>query len=489
MAAQSIAHGVFGRAHPPSSVDPSRATVRHLFRVNKSKANAPAKAARVAANAVASIAEEHGFRIPARHRAPIYYAACAVFVIIAVLVYVMAKPDPERIAAGYVNTALGALPEQRLAKEDLSVAVLNLNNAFEAAPNFAAAVAATRDLKERVARQVEGDLGSGELGAAEELITAAAAAWPEDTRFDAASLLRAQLARARETRELYDQIRNLLVEVRQRSLSETDQTAKSLQTVLEQLGLALDALPANEQPPAIRDDVRRELAAAVRESLDSNGLQQAQRLISAVPNNWSDDSEIKQLREEVQAELNYLNRSRQVEELLEKAESSIVADRLSNPAGNNAVHFLRQVLALDPDNVRATQHLRTVADRYAVLVANALETGSLDSARRHVASLERVSPTYSRLEELARRIEDAEAARNATQQASLVQTLPTQAQDAEPLPNDPEGKLWFSVRNGCKEKELRRYINSYPAGRYVDQAWQRISDCLALIDGQEPGKL
>ena len=75
----------------------------------------------------------------------------------------------------------------------------------------------------------------------------------------------------------------------------------------------------------------------------------------------------------------------------------------------------------------------------------------------------------------------AEASRIAARQASPV-SEPADEPAAEPIPQDPEGQLWFSLRNSCNERELRRYVNNYPAGRYVDQAWQRISDCLAATD-------
>lgn len=455
--------------------------------MSKSKATAAARPAGAASDAVSKGADEHGFRNPRRHRTPIYYAAGAVFFIVAVLVYVMAKPDPERIAAGYVNTMLGALPEQRLAKDDLRVAVLNLNNAFEAVPDFSGALEATRELQERVARQVDADIRVGELDAAEELFAAAAASWADDNRFNEASTLREELARARETRELHDQIRELLAEIRRRAVSESDESTGNLRAVLDQLGLALEALPADEEALGVQTDLRRDIADAVRASLERNGLEQAQQMIDAVPRNWSGDAEIFRLQEEVQAQLAALNRSSQVDELLEKAERSIAADRLSTPSGNNAVEYLRQALSLDPANARAARNLDAVADRYAVLFADALQNGALALARRHMGSLERVSPGYSRLDEFSRRIAEAEAAqaeasRFAAQQASLVPE-PSAEPAAEPIPQDPEGQLWFSLRNSCNERELRRYINNYPAGRYVNQAWQRISDCLATTDG------
>ena len=411
----------------------------------------------------------------------------AVFLIVAVLVYVMARPDPERIAAGYVNTMLASLPEQRLGKDDLRVAVLNLNKAFEAAPGYSGALEATRELQERVARQVDGDITVGELDAAEDLFAAAAAIWADDDRFNDAGSLREELARAGEIRQLHDQIRELLAEIKRRAVSESDEAAGNLRTVLDQLSLALEALPADEQAPAVQADFRRGMADAVRASLDRNGLEQARQMIDAVPGNWSGDAEIFRLREEVQAQLAALNRSGQVDELLENAERSIAADRLSTPPGNNAVEYLRQALSLDPANARAARNLQAVADRYAVLFDDALQNGALALARRHIGSLERVSPGYPRLDEFARRIAGAEAAqaeasRIAAPQASPV-SEPADEPAAEPIPQDPEGQLWFSLRNSCNERELRRYVNNYPAGRYVDQAWQRISDCLAATDG------
>lgn len=453
--------------------------------MSESKGTPPAGRSRKPESAASGRDSEHGFRIPTRRRKPIYYAAVAILAVVSALIYLMAKPDPERLAAGYLNAMQAALPQQGLAIEDLQRAVLNLEKALDAAPGHAGAVEAMRTLQERALRQIDGDIRTGELETAEEMLGAAAAVWPDAAQFDMASPVREQLAKAKQTQQLYDQIRDLLAQIKQRASIESDQPNEGLRTMLAQLSLALQAWPVEEQASALRANVGRDVAATVRDSLKRDASEQARQLMDAVPKNWGGNEEIDQLRKELEDQLQALDRSRQVRELLARAESSIAADRLTNPPGNNAVGFLREALELDPGNARARQGLESVADRYAVLTGDALATGSLASAQRFAASLKEVAPGDIRLNDLEARIREDEAAQAAAQQATAAPEPPNEAPQPEPLPDDPEGQLWSSVRNSCRETELRHYINTYPSGRYADQAWQRISDCLAEADSPQ----
>ena len=201
-----------------------------------------------------------------------------------------------------------------------------------------------------MARQVDGDITVGELDAAEDLFARRRRpSGPDDDRFNDAGSLREELARAGEIRQLQRSDTRVACGDQAKGGQRIGRSrGKISRTVLDQLSLALEALPADEQAPAVQADFRRGMADAVRASLDRNGLEQARQMIDAVPGNWSGDAEIFRLREEVQAQLAALNRSGQVDELLENAERSIAADRLSTPPGNNAVEYLRQALSLDP---------------------------------------------------------------------------------------------------------------------------------------------
>ena len=428
---------------------------------------------------------EHGFRAPARRRKPIYLAAAAVFVVVAVLVYLMARPNPERMATSFVESAVSALPEQALAPGDVRSAVADLKAAYDLVPGHAGARDATRALKKRIEGQLAEQLLTGELESAQEVLAAVVDTWPGGEEFDASGALRAQLNAAYESRALRNEIRELLLEAKQRIGSDADSPMAALKEALAQLRVALDG--QGERRGSVGADVQRGVVAATREALAKSGPEHAQRLLDALGNDWGGDGQIDQLRKEIQSELLEAQRSQRLATLLDQGEASLRTNRLTTPSGNNAVEYFRQALALDPDNTRAAAGLDDVAERYTVLISDALDRGSLQSARGFLASLTRVSPTHPRIEELAGRIEEAVSADAAlTERADESPSNTSRRIQAEPLPDDPEGRLWHAVRGGCDQKELRRYLETYPEGRYIDEAWKRISACLTSNSGEDP---
>lgn len=430
---------------------------------------------------------EHGFRAPARRRKPIYLAATAVFIVLAVLVYLMARPNPERMATSFVESAMSGLPEQALVPGDVRTAVADLNAAYDLVPQHAGARDATRTLKKRLEQQLADQILVGELEDAQEMLETVGVTWPDGVEFDAASTLQAKLDGAFESRALRDEIRDLLLEAKQRIGSDADNPMAALKEALAQLRAALDA--QGEGPGRVGADVQRGVVEATREALATSGPEHAQRLLNVLGNDWGSDGQIDQLRKEIQSELLEAQRSQRLATLLDQGEASLRANRLTTPSGNNAVEYFREALALDPDNAGAAAGLHDVAERYTVLIVDAIDRGSLQSARGFLASLTRVSPTHPRIDELAGRLEDAllagaEAA-TVDEGADEAPSKTASGTQAEPVPEDPEGRLWYSVRDGCEEKELRRYLDTYPEGRYIEEAWKRISACLALNSGEE----
>ena len=425
----------------------------------------------------------HSFQAPARRRKPVYLAATVVFVIVAILIYFMAKPDTDRLVLSHVDAANAAVSEGTLSVEALRVAVASLNSAFELASRHPDALEAMRSLQNRVVREIDDGIARGELSGAEELLAAAQTAWPDTAEFDPAGDLDHRLDQARKAQALQAEIRDLLAQAKRRLGDEGDRSIESLSQALEQLRAALDVdqVAARE----LGANVRGEVLETTRGVLATDGPQQAQRLLDALGNEWDDDAEVGQLRDEVRDQIAALDRSRQLQELLDKADESLRADRLTTPRGNNAAEHYGQALTLDPDNDRAVRGLESVAERYTAMIGEAIENDSVERARRYLASLAQLAPDHPRLGEFSRRIDEAVAAQAATTQAASQDgkaetEQPDQAVPAEPVPEDPEGRLWYSIKGGCDQKELRRYIDTYPEGRYVDEAWKRISECLAV---------
>jgi predicted Ser/Thr protein kinase len=96
--------------------------------------------------------------------------------------------------------------------------------------------------------------------------------------------------------------------------------------------------------------------------------------------------------------------------LLQSAELALAADQLIAPAGDNAVGYFRQVLAVEPANKKAKAGLRRVADRYIELLDAALQKDDIEQATTYLKSAERVAPGYKALGDAATRIAQREAA-------------------------------------------------------------------------------
>ena len=136
---------------------------------------------------------------------------------------------------------------------------------------------------------------------------------------------------------------------------------------------------------------------------------------------------------------------------------------------------------------RRRRGIERIGDRYVVLIGQAIETGDYRRARRLLDSFGALSPEHPQLPPLRGRIEAGESVVVAEETAEPrddaaeppAQVSAKQA-DAEPaeVPTDDEGRLWYEVKDSCVEADIRRYMESYPAGRYIDDAWRKISSCL-----------
>jgi len=86
-----------------------------------------------------------------------------------------------------------------------------------------------------------------------------------------------------------------------------------------------------------------------------------------------------------------------IAELLDAAQRDIADRRLTSPPGENAVAKLRDVLALDPDNVDARQGLIRVVDRYVTWANTAMDRAELDKAAGYLQRAESVAPEAASL--------------------------------------------------------------------------------------------
>lgn len=75
---------------------------------------------------------------------------------------------------------------------------------------------------------------------------------------------------------------------------------------------------------------------------------------------------------------------RRVHRLLALGDRALADYRLTVPAGDNALHYYRQVLERDPHNARAARGLDAIAERYVTLAEERTAQGDHETARQYV---------------------------------------------------------------------------------------------------------
>ena len=442
---------------------------------------------------------EHGFQAPRRRQKALAIVTVVVFAAVGFLVFLMARgPDADVAAQRLVDAALTVLPEGDLSPLDLQAAAAEFQRALETSPGNAYVLEATASLQERVAGQVGADIERGALDRADVILVAASESWSGSEIFGDAGELRGALDNARLERQIHEEVSELIAAAQAvlAGGAADDATGgervEDIGVALEQLRQALDLDPGNDSAHTLRDDVRLDLMAATRRELDAGNPDRAQELLDVAQNEWSGDDGIVALHDELGRLLDEITTAAELQRLNELGERRLAGDNLSTPSGDSAVDYFRQALALDPDNERAGAGLAQVADRYALLVRDAVERADAGQARRLLSRLSDVAPQHPEAGPLQTQVEAAaeagrvQRAQPAGQDSALVAVTGEPSSSSTPpatsqgpvIADDEEGRLWSAVMNECDESQLRRYIDAYPAGRYIEEAWRRRSACL-----------
>ena len=431
------------------------------------------------------------FRPPRRRRKALLSVAVVVIGVVVYLVYLMARaPDAERGPEGVVESTIAALPNGTLSAVDIGEAAQGLQRALNINADNAVALEALSLLMGRVAEQVETDIVRGELDRANEALSEAAARWTGEREFSGDGGLRKRLQDALYQRDLFGKVAELVAAAEVR-LTRDPEGGEATEAVSEALGVlrrVLDVDPDNTRAQSIRDDIRENVTAATRNALDAREPQRARHLLDAVAGEWSGDSELNRLRSEVERQFEELDTELEIQRLLDLAQRRLGADMLTTPAGESAAAYYGRVLALDPNNEPAREGIERISDRYVVLIGKAIDNGIFDRARRLLGSLETLLPVHPQIASFRAGIvagEQVAAAANTVTPTQADSALPsaqaaTKASDSAPteIPTDDEGLLWYEVKDSCVEAEIRRYMEAYPAGRYIDDAWRKISSCI-----------
>ena len=151
----------------------------------------------------------------------------------------------------------------------------------------------------------------------------------------------------------------------------------------------------------------------------------------------------------------------------------------------------------------------TIREGFVELIGEALDKKDVKQARRWWGSFQNdtLGPFYygkdveslneridqqQQLAELAKpasdtegRVRDSdsiETARDAIDAAAGA----AKATGGEDRPTGEDASLWFEVGTSCVEQELRRYLEEFPSGRYINEAWEQHARCEQARHGQRP---
>ena len=441
---------------------------------------------------------EHDFQTPQRRQKILLRLAIGVFAIIAVLVWLMARgPDSGALAGRIVEEASSRLPEGTISVEQLEAAAGEFHRALEISPDSQIALQADERLKQRTAGQIGDHIAQGELPLAEELFAQAGEIWADESDFAESGTLWRGLERLREEQQIAEEVQHLIADARE-ALASGEMDGEDLVLIreaLDQLRRALDQLPGNSQIQSMRETVRQDLVTATRQQLDAGATGQAEQLLDLAGNEWGNDAAIDQLRQELDTRLGDLAREAEVQRLIGLGFQRLAENSLTTPAGNSAVDWFRQALFLEDNNEQAKDGLAQVADQYVVLITDATDEGEYIQARDLLARLTGLEPDHGSIDDLREGIEEGEAAeRLAVAERKSAAPPPVVAEpesatspDTSPvITGDEEGRLWSTVRELCDESQLRRYIEAYPSGRYIEEAWRRRSECLEAANTGRP---
>jgi len=102
-------------------------------------------------------------------------------------------------------------------------------------------------------------------------------------------------------------------------------------------------------------------------------------------------------------EANYA-RSQQIGELVRQAESARAAGRLAGSESDTALSYYRQAEALDPNDRRVKDGLKSLADDFAARAERAIATGDLTGALQQIEQGRAIAPESRRLAGLSKRL-------------------------------------------------------------------------------------
>ncbi len=329
----------------------------------------------------------------------------------------------------------------------------------------------TQTLKSRVVAQIDTHISKDGLELANDLLDTSAKLWPKEKAFSRTGDLRKRLLGAFARENTMRQVNEIVGTAQAWLKSDQEGRSAGIREVLNNLGRASDIDPDNARVRNIFIEIRSEYIATIQAALQKD-VQEAERLIKEIDGLWQQDDKISGLR-------NVIDRKGTIQRLLESAEKYLRENKLTL-GSENAMSKFHEVLVLEPDNDRANTGIAEIEARLVQLVLNSLDDRSFNSARRHLRSLVSLSPNHPEADYLEQKILEAQSAPPpvpAVAAAEVNREERTMREQTKSLVLDQEDSLWQSVKDSCREGDLRSYLKTYPRGRHKDEAWEKLSDC------------
>lgn len=437
----------------------------------------------------APIAEEQEnaafFLAPRRRGKLIVGIASVALVVVATFIYFATQgPNNRSIALEMVEDTVSEFSGHTLGPRDVKRHAKRLSEALGLAPEEEAIKAAVETLKSQLHAQLVSALALDQLDDAEALLNEATGAWPDEEAFKGYGELAMQLKQRREVLQLREELLTKLGEAQAR-LEGGSATLDAIKNTLGLVEELLDQESTLKADAEINSNLRELLAVGTRAATQEDEIRGASQLLDASRDLWRDDAGLQRLDENLKSRLGEIDRNAEIGQLIDLGHQRLSEDRLITPAGASARDAFNAVLMMKPGNAQALDGMTRIANRYVDLIGAALNANSLANARQHLGSLEKLDAGHIAIEPLKERLSDKErllelerlnAERSASaagnKRGDATATLPS----PDAVPADDEGTLWLQVRDFCAT--LDQYIIKYPAGRYVEEAWKRKSECL-----------
>ncbi|WP_137169464.1 hypothetical protein [Marinomonas sp. FW-1] len=126
------------------------------------------------------------------------------------------------------------------------------------------------------------------------------------------------------------------------------------------------------------------------------------------------------------------------QQLIQKGQAALAAERLLTPVEDNANLYFQAVLGRDPGNYQAIQGISAIVDIYTQWAWESALRGEYASASRYIDSARSVNPEDPVIEEMVSRISDLQKKRAQVAKMSKSQAKQSSSEAAPKAPNEDQ---------------------------------------------------